>query len=213
MPHEALIHRLAADLRPVRRRRAGVELALIGGLCGLELLLFFLCGMARPDMPMMMQQAAFWWRLASLGLIAGVSGAQAVLSFGPTHRARRALPLLAILVLLCLVAGAGMEMRGQDFADLLGRLQWRNGLRCVVQMVVLALPPVLGLGLFMKRGAATDGRASALLAGLAAASWGAFVFVFACPSDDPLYIILWYGIGCGIVTALARALLPRIARW
>jgi hypothetical protein len=52
-----------------------------------------------------------------------------------------------------------------------------------------------------------------LLSGLAAAAWGAFVFVFACPSNDPLYIAVWYSLGCGIVTAISRLVLPRLSRW
>jgi hypothetical protein len=39
------------------------------------------------------------------------------------------------------------------------------------------------------------------------------VFVFACPFNDPLYIAVWYTVGCGIVTLFSRAILPRIARW
>ncbi len=55
------------------------------------------------------------------------------------------------------------------------------------QMAILALPPMIGMGMLMRRGAAIDAAATAVMAGLAAA-WGAFVFVFACPSNDPLYI-------------------------
>src|ERR1700749_3773620 len=51
---------------------------------------------------------------------------------------------------------------------------------------------------------------TALAAGLSAAGWGAFVF--ACPSDDPLYIAVWYTLGCTIVTMLGRAVLLRLSR-
>ena len=54
---------------------------------------------------------------------------------------------------------------------------------------------------------------TALAAGLSSAAWGAFVFVFACPSDDPLYIAVWYTIGCSIVTILGRSMLIRLSRW
>jgi hypothetical protein len=65
----------------------------------------------------------------------------------------------------------------------------------------------------MRHGAPTDTKGTALLIGLAAAAWGAFVFVFACPFDDPLYIVVWYSVGCGIVTVLSRIILPRFSRW
>jgi hypothetical protein len=65
----------------------------------------------------------------------------------------------------------------------------------------------------MRRGAPTDTAGTSLAVGIAAAAWGAFVFVFACPFDDPLYIAVWYTVGCGLVTILARLLLPRLVRW
>jgi hypothetical protein len=67
--------------------------------------------------------------------------------------------------------------------------------------------------LLMRRGAPTDTRGTSLLVGLAAAAWGAFVFVFACPFNDPLYIAVWYSVGCGTVTLLSRFVLPRLAHW
>src|SRR5260370_629310 len=78
---------------------------------------------------------------------------------------------------------------------------------------VLSVPAVIGLGLLMRRGAPTDHGGTALAAGLAAAAWGAFVFVFACPFDDPLYVTVWYSLGCGAVTLFARLTLPRLTRW
>ncbi|MBV8459076.1 MAG: DUF1109 family protein [Acetobacteraceae bacterium] len=38
-------------------------------------------------------------------------------------------------------------------------------------------------------------------------------FVFTCPSDDPLYIAVWYAVGCLIVTLLAQTVLLRLSRW
>jgi hypothetical protein len=78
---------------------------------------------------------------------------------------------------------------------------------------VLSLPAVIGLGLLMRRGAPTDTGGTSLAVGITAAAWGAFVFVFACPYDDPLYIVVWYSVGCGLVTLLARLALPHLTRW
>jgi hypothetical protein len=47
---------------------------------------------------------------------------------------------------------------------------------------------------------------------LAAAGWGAFVFVFACPFDEPLYVAVWYSLGCGAVTPFASLIVPRLTR-
>jgi hypothetical protein len=37
--------------------------------------------------------------------------------------------------------------------------------------------------------------------------------VFACPFDDPLYIAVWYALGCGLVAGFTRLVLPRLTRW
>ena len=103
--------------------------------------------------------------------------------------------------------------RGAGFAGLGARLDWQHGVQCVTKMVLLSLPALLGLGLLMRRGAATEPGSTALTVGLASSAWGAFVFVFACPSDDPFYIAVWYGVGCGSVSLAARLLLPRLTRW
>jgi hypothetical protein len=90
---------------------------------------------------------------------------------------------------------------------------WANGVECASKIILLSVPPVIGLGALMRRGAPTDANSTALLVGVAAAAWGAFLFVFACPFNDPLYIVVWYTIGCGIIALLSRVILPRIARW
>ena len=76
---------------------------------------------------------------------------------------------------------------------------WTQGLECVWKMVALSIPPAIAFGIPMRRGAPTNQPGTALAAGLSAAGWGAFVFVFACPSDDPLYIAVWYTLDCGLV--------------
>ncbi len=65
----------------------------------------------------------------------------------------------------------------------------------------------------MRRGAPTQPTRTAAAAGLAAAGFGAFVFAFHCPHDDPLYVAVWYGGAVLAVTGLARLILPRLTRW
>jgi hypothetical protein len=93
------------------------------------------------------------------------------------------------------------------------RLSWRNGVNCMIVMILLSMPFLGALALLMRRGAASRPGPSALAAGIAAAGWGAFVFTFACRGDDPLYVSVWYLAGCGVATLAARWLLPRTARW
>ena len=213
MVDDPLIDRLARDLKPVRRRTAGRDAALLGLLCLIELALFLALGAMRPDMPVAMEQPSFWWKLGSVGLIALVGAVVAIVSFDPVRSPRRGLRWLAAVIALCLAAGWIVDASHDGWPALAARVSWRDGVQCASKIVALSVPAMLGLGLLMRRGAPTDSGGAALASGIAAAAWGAFVFVFACPYDDPFYIALWYAVGCGFVTALGRLMLPPLTRW
>ncbi len=213
MPNDSLIDRLAADLKPVRPRTDMRDGLLVGAVCLLELALFLLMGAMRPDMPTAMHHPSFWWKLTSLGLIAVVSGSASVASFHPAGSPRRGIRWVLGIVLACLAVGWGLDAGSAGWATLDARLDWRHGVQCLVKMVLLALPAVAGLAVLMRRGAPTDRSGTAWSVGIAAAAWGAFVFVFACPSDDPLYIAFWYMLACLSIAVVSRLLLPVLARW
>ena len=213
MPINQLVHRLARDLGPVRPRTVGRDALGVSLLYGIELVLFLSLGTMRPDLPTAMALPSFWWKLGSLGLIAPAGAMVAMLSLDPVASPRRGLRWLASIVAGCLAVGWIIDASRDGLPALAMRVRWHDGLRCVLQMAVLSVPPIIGLGALMRRGAPTDSGGTAMAAGIAAASWGAFVFVFACPHDDPLYVAVWYAVGCGLVTALARLLLPPLTRW
>jgi hypothetical protein len=160
-----------------------------------------------------MHLPSFWWKLGSLGLIGIVSGTVAILSLDPVRSPRRGLRCIAALIAVCLASGWLLDASRDGLSTLISRLDWVDGLQCLYEMVILSVPAVIGLGLLMRRGAPTDRAGTALAAGLTAAAWGAFVFVFACPFDDPLYVAVWYSLGCSAVTLFARFTLPRLTRW
>lgn len=213
MPDSPLIEGLVKDLKPVRPRSAKTDALIVGGLGLVELALFLGLGMARPDMPVAMAQPSFWWKLGSLGVIAVLGAIAAIVSFDPAASPRRGLRWVAIAIGVCFVAGWVIDAERGGMSNLISRLDWRSGIQCALKMAALSLPPLIGLGLLMHRGAPTDTAGTALAVGITAAAWGAFVFVFACPYDDPLYLAVWYTVGCGVVTIFARLLLPRLLRW
>ncbi|WP_428487066.1 NrsF family protein [Rhodopila sp.] len=213
MPNDRLIDRLVSELKPVSRRTVGRDALILVALCMIELALFLASGAMRPDMPAAMHLPSFWWKLGSLGLIASVGGGIAVVSLDPVQSPRRGLRWLVAAVAMCLAIGWVIDAEHREMPTLAARVNWHAGLECVYQMVLLSVPAVVGLGLLMRRGAPTDKAGTALAVGIAAAAWGAFVFVFACPHDDPLYIAIWYCVGCGLVTGFARLVLPRLTRW
>ena len=213
MQTDSLIDRLARNLRPVRTRSIRREALLLLFLGAVEVGLFLGMGFMRPDMPVAMEAPSFWWKLTSLGIIAVLGASVALLSADPVRSPRRG--LCWILICIALIFGSGwiIDAASDGVAGLVRRLDWSQGLQCVWKMVVLSVPPAIGLGWLIRRGAPTDRSGTALAAGLSSAAWGAFVFVFACPSDDPLYIAVWYTIGCSIVILLGRAILMRLSRW
>lgn len=213
MSSERLIGELVAGLAPVRRRsvvREGLILALLGAV---ELGVYLALGYARPDIDVAMALPSFWWKLGSLGLLSVVGVVTALRSFHPADSPQRGLRLLAILIGASLIVGWLIDGSRAASGGLAARLMWRHGIDCVIAMTTLSVPAILAFGLLMRRGAATEPRGSALAAGTASAAWGAFVFVFNCPHDDPLYIAVWYVIGCAIVALAGRLILPRVARW
>lgn len=213
MSNDSLIDRLVSDLKPVRQRTLRRDALFLGAMCLLELALFLAMGMMRPDMPLAMHHMSFWWKFGSLGGIAAVGAGAALVSLDPVRSPRRGLRIVLWLVAVALAAGWAIDAIQGSVPALAARLKWHDGLHCVVKMVMLSLPAVGALSVLACRGAPTDRTGTALAAGIAAAAWGAFLFVFACPYDDPLYIAVWSSVACSIVVLCARFVMPLLTRW
>jgi len=213
MSSDRLIDSLAADLSPVRARNAWRDAAVLALIGGVEVALFVALGAMRPDMDQAMALPGFWWKLASLAVLTVVAVTTALRALDPVASPRRGLHALAVVAAGALAVGWIVDAVRHSPVPLINRLMVPHGLDCVIATLVLSLPPLVALGMMMRRGAPTDRRGTALAIGIASAAWGALVFVLACPHDDPLYVAVWYPIGCGTVALAARLILPRIVRW
>ncbi len=213
MQTDDVIGQLVAGLRPVHRRTMGSAALVLGLLLGAELGLMALAGAVRPDMPEAVTTASFWWKLVSLGALAVLGGGAALLSLNPTRSPRAGLRWMVPAVVACLAAGWGIDAAHQSWPAVPQRLDWRSGVQCSQEILALSAPAAIAFALIMRRGAPVDANGSAWAAGLAAAAFGSFAFVFACPYDDPLYVVVWYGLACGLVAIMARLMLPRLTRW
>lgn len=214
---DPLIDALVADLGSVAPRRPAYEVLLIAGLIGVELLLFVTLRTLRPDMPAAMATPAFWWKSGAFAVIAVLAAAAMLVSLDPAaanqRRSARLWRWLGLAAPLALALGWLIDAGASDRAALLARLQWREGVDCLLNVGLLSLPLVLLLGVLMRRGASTQPARTAAAAGLAAAAFGAVIFALHCPHDDPLYVAVWYGGGVLAVAGLARGVLPRLTRW
>ncbi|MGY2733755.1 NrsF family protein [Sphingomonas sp. UYP23] len=213
MSNDALIDKLVSDLRPVPRPRLAPQLVILLALATVELVGFLALGTMRPDIGAALGRPAFWWKMAGLAVLAMIGVHVALRSFSPVSSPRKGLRRWALAVAGIILAGALLNFAGLGLDGLGARLMWRMGVECLTVMTVLSVPPVIALGYMMRRGAPTDHAASAAAVGVAAAAWGAFIFAFHCPSDDPFYIVFWYGLSCAAITLLTRAILPLLSRW
>jgi len=209
MSNESLIADLSSDLTPVQRRSMLREGGLVLALGAAELMLFLGLGVMRPDMSHMAGSPFLMWRVGSLGLLAVIACVLAIRSFSPTAHPRPGLMLASAIAVAAIVGGAFVTPDGASARALLDRINPTSGILCATWIFVLSMPIVALLGALMRRAAPTQPRLSALASGIAAGACGAFVFAFCCPFNDPLYVVVWYSIGCAAVTAVARWCLPR----
>jgi hypothetical protein len=204
---------LVADLKPVRPRRPYLEALLFAALCGGELILWLASGQARPDLLHAAETTpAFWWKLASFGLLALLGAGTAISALDPVASPRRGLLAIGAVFAAYLVMG-GLINSHANHLSLMQRLNWREGLQCLTHMVLLSAPVTAGLALLVGNGATTDPEGTTLACGVASGAWAAFVFTFACTHDDPLYVIAWYTLSGGLCAGLAQVSLAFIARW
>ncbi|AJR23053.1 MULTISPECIES: NrsF family protein [Sphingobium] len=209
MSNESLIADLSSDLTPVQRRSMLREGGLVLALGAAELMLFLGLGAMRPDMSHMAGSPFLMWRVGSLGLLAAIACVLAIRSFSPTAQPRRGLMLACALTVAAIVGGVFVTPDGASERALLDRINPASGIVCATSIFVLSVPIVALLGALMRKAAPTQPRLSGLASGIAAGACGAFVFAFCCPFNDPLYVVVWYSIGCAAVTAVARWRLPR----
>jgi hypothetical protein len=213
MLNDNVIDDLVASLKPIRPRRRLRDVLLFASAGILEVVLFAGFGATRSDLLMAMALPSFWWKVLSLGLLALVGGVVAVRAFVPENSPRRGLRWLAALLGASLAIGWTLGATPAGRQNLIDRLNWHQGIECMLTMGILALPAIIGLGILMRRGAPTDRQGASIAVGLAGAAWGAFVFALHCPHDDPLYVAVWYAAGCSTVVLLARFVLPLMTRW
>ena len=137
---DPLIDGLIADLRPVAPRRRALEMAVLLAIGGVESLLFVMWAGTRPDLLQTIGTPAFLWKAISAAFVAVLAIAATLLSLDPAAGKR---PLLARLwwaigavLAATLVAGLIIEPTTREGIGVATRLQWREGLNCLVTVVI-----------------------------------------------------------------------------
>lgn len=213
---------LAASLTPIRRRGGGVETSVLLAVCGLQFAGF---AVLMRETPFSDSQAlapmASMAKVAVFGLGALLMSALALRSMRPgAHDSRTyAIGGAGILLALALVGlewtavQPGMAgkptMAGQEgsfFAP-------RDGIRCLISSLTLALPMGLALTAMARSAAPLRPQLTGTLIGAASGFWGGFVYAAQCPYVSAAYVLAWYGAAIGIGTLIGRYALSRRLAW
>lgn len=121
---------------------------------------------------------------------------------------------LVLLVVFGVVAcWALVDLAGRPMVEWAPCITGRDWLTCLVAVPLLALPPMLAMGLAMRRLAPTRLDLAGTLLGLASGGGAAFAFTLFCQDDTASFVAVWYGLALGVSALLGRVLGSRLLRW
>lgn len=199
--HDALVTRLAADLRPVRRLWApSVRLVLWLALAGAVVAGAGQLGLRR-DLGAEFRQPLYILEIEGLlgGSIAAAGGA--LLAAVP-GRQPRVLRYVALLLAVFVVTILGSELPSNIPS---GRSFITDGLPCVFYVAAYGALPWAALFTMTVRAAPLNGRTVGAYAGGAAFLVGAAAVRIACPVDDPAHVLVWHMPAIVLWTMLSAA--------
>lgn len=215
MRTEELIVQLVGEATPVRRlERPSVRaIRWVAVMTATAAVAVFVM-QPRQDLPAALQDSAYAARALSTAATAMLAAAMSlVLSVPGAERSRyqRALPFLA-LASWTLVLGAVLGREGNAVARL-ETFPVNPG--CIYQIVALSAIPAASLLWMVRRAAPLSPGWNALLAGLAAAAFGAASTQLLCPVDDAAHQLVGHVVPAmtlaGAIAIVGRLLLHRFS--
>jgi LPXTG-motif cell wall-anchored protein len=198
--HRAVVQKLVAELRPVRRiwpvsARLAIWLALETGV-----LFFVLRHTNRTDLAQQFRNPWFLFAVGGFAVAGAFGGALALRSAIPGREPRR----IEIGLLFALTIASALSLLHEPIilAMPIGTFI-HQGLPCLFGTVALAVLPLLALFWAVRRGAPLAGGIAGALAGA-----GAFLFSYAlmrvnCPIDEGLHLFMWHFLPALIGVALS----------
>lgn len=211
MKTEDLIRGLAADATATRGLGPGFAWALAAGLAGAAALFPAMLA-PRAGMPALLAEPRILLKFAVTLSLAGAAAATAlrlVRPGAPVAGLARLLALPAALLALGVAAELATSPRATWIAGLVGR----NAVYCMTLVPVMAAPVLGAVLLALRHGAPSDPARAGAAAGLVAGGLGAALYAFHCVDDSPLFLLTWYGIAIGVVTAAGALIGRRVLAW
>lgn len=215
---DAFLDKLADDLKPVKPMRLW-PLWLMAGI-GLVVAALFVIAVYKPRPEMMaMSHGVMPSTFMVIGkpLLFLVTGIFSLWAVGdlvrPQGRLRRrtVAPVLGLLVLI--VVWAVWQYVGDGPASTMHSLQGGNMLCYATIVGGGAICFALLWGLWLRKAATSAPVALGAVSGLAAGSLSAAAYAIHCSMDSPAYLLLVYGVGVGLITAVAAIAGKRLFRW
>lgn len=182
------------------RPRFAIALAFVAGAIAAGIL-FMLSMDPRPDI---MQAAGTYRFLLKIVLALTLAASAIWLALNivrPEAVPRGRLYLIAVGPAL-LVAAAIAELMAMPRATWMPGMIGISPLYCLFMISLLSVGPLLAFLAALRYGAPSEPGLAGALAGLAASGVGAAIFVIHCPNDSPLFVITWYSLAIGLVTAV-----------
>ncbi|GAB4070599.1 DUF1109 domain-containing protein [Ancylobacter sonchi] len=211
MKTDDLIRGLAADAQRQRSLESGLALALAAGLAG-AVALFAMILSPRAGMPgLLMEPRVLMKFVVSLSL-AAVSVWLALRLARPGADARPLAWALAVPGSV-LAVGVAAELLVTPAQGWMPGLVGHNAVYCL-SLVTLMGAPVLAAALFaLKRGAPEHPAWAGAAGGALAGSLGAALYALHCVDDSPLFVLTWYGLAIGFMTAAGALIGRRTLSW
>ncbi|MEO6041485.1 MAG: DUF1109 domain-containing protein [Croceibacterium sp.] len=213
MNTDALIDRLASDVKTVPRHAAARQLVLsLAGGALVTLVLVVLVLALRPDLGQAVRGFAFWMKAIYTGAL-GVAATLAVARLARPEPMRLAAlwPVALPVLVVAVIAAVQMAQASPDSwrALWLGST-WKV---CPVNVLLLSLPILAVLLAWLRRLAPTRLAAAGALAGIAAGAWAATLYGLHCPEFSALFVVTWYSLGILLGGVVGALLGPRVLRW
>ncbi|CAH1668886.1 DUF1109 domain-containing protein [Chelatococcus asaccharovorans] len=211
MKTDDLIRGLAADTRRERSLESGLARALGIGLAG-AVALFALILSPRAGMPGLMMEPRILLKFIVTLSLAATSIWLALRLVRPGADARPLVWALAIPA-GALMLGVVTELVVTPLQGWMPGLFGHSAIYCLSLVTLMAAPVLVSALYALKRGAPEHPMLAGAAGGALAGSLGAALYALHCVDDSPLFVLVWYGIAIGFVTAAGALIGRRVLSW
>ncbi|TMJ37183.1 MAG: DUF1109 family protein [Alphaproteobacteria bacterium] len=212
MRTDDLIAALAKDqaVRSPRPRTAIICALVAGGV--IAAILFMSMLSHRPDIAEAAQTYRFLFKFVFTLTLAASAIGLVFQIFRPEASPGRRLWLIALAPGMLLAAALG-ELLVMPSSTWLPGMIGIKPLFCFFAICSLSIGPLLAFFAALRYGAPSNPGLAGALAGLSSAGIGAALFVFHCPNDSPLFVVVWYSLAIGLVTLIGYFAGKRWLAW